>query len=101
MTPEVESNQQQVKKNEVVLLYKAQIAIDTLPKQQQEKITQIINCLEYFPHCSQVEYKSLKSMMNYFLAKVGIYRIVFEFNNDKVTIVEIVNYERIKLLYNS
>jgi hypothetical protein len=54
----LDASKQQLSKNQVVILDKAQIAIDTLPKQEQENTINIINCLEYFPDCAEIEYKT-------------------------------------------
>ncbi len=96
-----ESNNQQLKKNQIVLLNKAQIAIDALPTQEQEKISHSISCLKKFPYCSPVQFTNLSSVPNYFIATVGIYRIIFEFQFEKVTIIDIVNFNRIEVLYGS
>ncbi|MFN5952385.1 MAG: hypothetical protein ACK6A9_14400 [Dolichospermum sp.] len=95
-----ESKNQQPNKNEIVLDDNAQIAFDTLPTQEKEKISYAISCLENFPDCSEIEFSKLNSSSdNDFIAKVGIYRIIFEFQPKKVTIIDIVNYKRIEMLY--
>lgn len=95
-----ESKNQQPNKNEIVLDDNAQIAFDTLPTQEKEKISYAISCLENFPGCSEIEFSKLNSSSdNDFIAKVGIYRIIFEFQPKKVTIIDIVNYKRIEMLY--
>lgn len=95
-----ESKNQQPNKNEIVLDDNAQIAFDTLPTQEKEKISYAISCLENFPGCSEIEFSHLNSSPdNDFIAKVGIYRIIFEFQPKKVTIIDIVNYKRIEMLY--
>lgn len=95
-----ESKNQQVNKNETVLDDNAQIALDVLPTQEKEKISYAISCLENFPDCSEIEVSKLNSSSdNDFIAKVGIYRIIFEFQSKKVTIIDIVNYKRIEMLY--
>jgi mRNA-degrading endonuclease RelE of RelBE toxin-antitoxin system len=94
-----ESKNQQPNKNEIVLDDNAQIAFDTLPTQQKEKISYAISCLENFPDCSEIEFSKLDSISGNFIAKVGIYRIIFEFQPEKVTIIDIVNYKRIEMLY--
>jgi mRNA-degrading endonuclease RelE of RelBE toxin-antitoxin system len=95
-----ESKNQQPNKNEIVLDDNAQIAFDTLPTQEKEKISYAISCLENFPDCSEIEFSNLNSSPdNDFIAKVGIYRIIFEFQPEKVTIIDIVNYKRIEMLY--
>lgn len=95
-----ESKNQQVNKNEIILDDNAQIAFDTLPTQEKEKISYAISCLENFPDCSEIEFSKLNSSSdNDFIAKVGIYRIIFEFQPKKVTIIDIVNYKRIEMLY--
>jgi len=95
-----ESKNQQVNKNEIILDDNAQIAFDTLPTQEKEKISHAISYLEKFPACSEVEVSNLNSSPdNDFIAKVGIYRIIFEFQPKKVTIIDIVNYKRIEMLY--
>jgi mRNA-degrading endonuclease RelE of RelBE toxin-antitoxin system len=94
-----ESKNQQPNKNEIVLDDNAQIAFDTLPTQEKEKISHAISCLENFPGCSEIEFSKLDSISGNFIAKVGIYRIIFEFQPEKVTIIDIVNYKRIEMLY--
>jgi mRNA-degrading endonuclease RelE of RelBE toxin-antitoxin system len=95
-----ESNNQQPNKNEIVLDDNAQIAFDALPTQAKEKISNAISYLEKFPDCSEIEVSQLNSSSdNDFIAKVGIYRIIFEFQSKKVTIIDIVNYKRIEMLY--
>ena len=100
MNSGIESNNQRLNNNQVVLLDKAQIALDALPTQEKEKISYAISCLENFPDCSEIEVSQLNSSSdNDFIAKVGIYRIIFEFQPEKVTIIDIVNYKRIEMLY--
>lgn len=95
-----ESKNQQANKNEIILDDNAQIALDALQTQEKEKISYAISCLENFPDCSEIEvYKLNSSSDNDFIAKVGIYRIIFEFQSKKVTIIDIVNYKRIEMLY--
>ncbi|MDD1428631.1 hypothetical protein MEO94_30155 [Dolichospermum sp. ST_sed9] len=95
-----EFNNQQPNKNEIVLDDNAQIALDALPTQEKEKISHAISYLEKFPDCSEIEVSNLNSSSdNDFIAKVGIYRIIFEFQSKKVTIIDIVNYKRIEMLY--
>ena len=74
-----ESNNQQIDKNKIVLDDNAQIAFDTLQTQEKEKISYAISCLENFPGCSEIyEFSHLNSSPdNDFIAKVGIYRIIF------------------------
>ncbi|OBQ11615.1 MAG: hypothetical protein AN490_05660 [Anabaena sp. AL09] len=95
-----ESKNQQVNKNEIILDDNAQIALDALPTQEKEKISHAISYLEKFPDCSEIEVSKLNSSSdNDFIAKVGIYRIIFEVQPEKVTIIDIVNYKRIEMLY--
>lgn len=95
-----ESNNQQPNKNEIVLDDNAQIALDALSTQEKEKISHAISYLEKFPDCSEIEVSKLNSSSdNDFIAKVGIYRIIFEVESKKVTIIDIVNYKRIEMLY--
>ena len=95
-----ESKNQQVNKNEIIVDDNAQIALDALPTQEKEKISHAISYLEKFPDCSEIEVSNLNSSSdNDFIAKVGIYRIIFEFQSKKVTIIDIVNYKRIEMLY--
>ena len=80
-----ESNNQQPNKNEIVLDDNAQIALDALPTQEKEKISHAISYLEKFPDCSEIEVSQLNSSSdNDFIAKVGIYRIIFEVQPKKV-----------------
>ncbi|MEH2433485.1 MAG: hypothetical protein V7K25_04400 [Nostoc sp.] len=97
----VESNNQQLNKNQVVLLDKAQIALDALQTKEQETIINAINCLENFPDCSVLQIANLSSIPNYFIARQGKYRIIFKFKPEEVTIVDIVNSDRINILYGS
>ena len=95
-----ESKNQQPNKNEIVLDDNAQIALDALSTQEKEKISHAISYLEKFPDCSEIEFSNLNSSPdNDFIAKVGIYRIIFEVQSKKVTITDIVNYKRIEMLY--
>ncbi|MDK2409837.1 hypothetical protein QHH11_14105 [Aphanizomenon sp. PH219] len=95
-----DSKNQQPNKNEIVLDDNAQIALDALPTQEKEKISHAISYLENFPDCSEIEFSNLNSSPdNDFIAKVGIYRIIFEVQSKKVTITDIVNYKRIEMLY--
>ena len=95
-----ESKNQQVNKNEIILDDNAQIALDALPTQEKEKISHAISYLEKFPDCPEIEVSKLNSSSdNDFIAKVGIYRIIFEVQPEKVTIIDIVNYKRIEMLY--
>ncbi|QJB45080.1 hypothetical protein [Dolichospermum flos-aquae] len=94
-----ESNNQQIDKNKIVLDDNAQIALDALPTQEKEKISHAISYLEKFPNCSEIEVSKLDSISGNFIAKSGIYRIIFEVKSEKVTIVDIVNYNRIEILY--
>jgi len=95
-----ESKNQQVNKNEIILDDNAQIALDALPTQEKEKISHAISYLEKFPDCPEIEVPNLNSSPdNDFIAKVGIYRIIFEVQPEKVTIIDIVNYKRIEMLY--
>ncbi|MEH1904150.1 MAG: hypothetical protein V7L04_22755 [Nostoc sp.] len=97
----VESNNAQLKTNQVILLDKAQIALDTLQGKEQKKIIHAINSLEKFPNCSPLQIANLSSNPNYFIARQGKYRIIFEFKPEEVTIVDIVNHERLNILYGS
>jgi mRNA-degrading endonuclease RelE of RelBE toxin-antitoxin system len=97
----IESNNQQLKRNQVVLVGKAQIALDTLPTKDQEKVAHAISCLENFPSCSPLQFANLSSSPNYFIASVGIYRVIFEFQPGEVTIVDIVNHDRLEMFYRS
>ncbi|MDZ8051452.1 MAG: type II toxin-antitoxin system RelE family toxin [Aulosira sp. ZfuVER01] len=97
----IESSNQQLKKNQVVFLDKAQIALDALQTEDQAKVIDVINCLEEFPDCSLVKTNKLKSIPNYFIARSGRYRIIFEFKPEQITIVDIVNHNRLEILYSS
>ncbi|MBC1235828.1 type II toxin-antitoxin system RelE/ParE family toxin [Nostoc sp. 2RC] len=101
MNSSIEYNNQQLKRNRVVLLDKAQIAFDTLQPQDKENIICVINCLEEFPFCSSVQAHKLRDVPNYFMAREGIYRIIFRFQPGEVTIVDIVNHDRLEILYGS
>ena len=94
-----ESNNQQLNKNEIILDDNAQIALDALPTQGKEKISHAISYLEKFPNCSEIEVSKLDSISGNFIAKSGIYRIIFEVQSEKVTIVDIVNYNRIEMAF--
>ncbi|AFZ26247.1 cytotoxic translational repressor of toxin-antitoxin stability system [Cylindrospermum stagnale PCC 7417] len=97
----IESNNQQLKTNQIVLLDKAQIALDALPTKYQKKVTHAISCLEKFPDCSPLQFANLSSNPNYFIAPIGIYRVIFEFQPGEVTIVDIVNHDRLEMFYGS
>lgn len=100
MNVDIESNNQQLMKSKVTLLNKAQIALDALPTKDQEKATHVINCLEEFPNCATVETHKLKFIPNYFIARAGVkYRIIFQFQDQEVTIFDIVNHDRLERLY--
>ncbi|QSJ18425.1 hypothetical protein JYQ62_06505 [Nostoc sp. UHCC 0702] len=101
MNSGIESNNKQLKRNQVVLLDKAQIALDALQPQDKEKVIRGINCLEEFPFCSSLQTDKLRSIPNYFIARLGIYRIIFEFQPGKITIVDLVNHDRLEILYGS
>lgn len=101
MNSGIESNNQQLKGNHLVLLDKAQIALDALQPQDKENVIHAINCLEEFPFCSSLQTDKLRTIPNYFIARSGIYRIIFEFQSGKVTIVDIVNHDRLQILYGS
>jgi len=95
-----EAKNQQLNKNEIILDYNAQIALDALQTQEKEKISHAISYLEKLPDCSEIEVSQLNSSPdNDFIAKVGIYRIIFEVQPKKVTIIDIVNYKRIEMLF--
>jgi len=101
MNSGIESNNQQLN-NQVVLLNKAQIALDALPTKDQATVIRAMNCLEEFPFCSQTQTYKLKSIPNYFIARAGIkYRIIFKFQDREVTIVDIVNHDRLEKFYGS
>jgi Holliday junction resolvase len=51
-----ESKNQQLNKNEIVLDDNAQIALEALPTQEKEKISNAISYLEKFPDCSEIEF---------------------------------------------
>lgn len=100
MNIDIESNNQQLIRNNVILLDKAQISLDALPKEIQKKATHVINCLEEFPNCSTVKTTKLKFVPNYFIAEAGLkYRIIFQFQDQEVTIFDIVNHDRLERLY--
>lgn len=101
MNSDIELHNQQVKTNQVVLLDKARISLDTLQNKDKEKILRIINCLEQFPDSAEIQIHQLKSIPSYFIARAGIYRIIFDFKPGQITIVDIVNHERLEILYNS
>lgn len=101
MNSSIEYNNQKLKRNQVVLLDKAQIALDALQLQDKEKIIRVINCLEEFPFCSSLQAHKLRDIANYFIARAGIYRIIFRFQSGEVTIVDIVNHDRLEILYGS
>ncbi|BAZ28815.1 hypothetical protein NIES4074_12500 [Cylindrospermum sp. NIES-4074] len=102
MNSGIESSNQQLNRNRVVLLDKAQIALDALQTRDQEKVIYAINCLEQFPDCSLLKINKIKSIPNYFIARAGVkYRIIFKFQDREVTIVDIVNHDRLERLYGS
>ncbi|AFZ56102.1 hypothetical protein H6G54_06345 [Anabaena cylindrica FACHB-243] len=98
----IESNNQQLNRNKVALLDKAQISLDALQTKDQEKVIRVINYLENFPDCSMLKINRIKSVPNYFIARAGVkYRIIFKFQDVEVTIVDIVNHDRLERLYGS
>ena len=102
MNSGIESNNQQLNNNQVVLLNKAQIALDALPTRDQGTVIRAMNCLEEDPFCSQTQTYKLKSLPNYFIARAGIkYRIIFKFQDSEVTIIDIVNHDRLEKFYGS
>lgn len=100
MNSGIESSNQQLNKNQVVLLNKAEIALDTLPTEDQKKVIRVLDCLEEFPNCSVIQTNKLKSIPNSFIARAGLkYRVIFEFKDRQVTIVDIVNHDRLERFY--
>ncbi|BCL39105.1 hypothetical protein [Nostoc sp. MS1] len=90
----------QIERNEIVIQKKAQIAIDALEHQEKENIIDAIHCLEEFPDCSLIQTHKLESTP-YLLASTGKYKIIFTFEPGKITVIDIVNYERIENLFGS
>lgn len=96
----LESSNQQFNRNQVVLLDKAQIALDTLPTDSKKQVIRVLNGLEEFPNCSAIQTNKLKSIPNSFIARAGLkYRVIFKFQDGEVTIVDIVNHQRLERLY--
>jgi mRNA-degrading endonuclease RelE of RelBE toxin-antitoxin system len=87
--------------NTVALLDKAQISLDSLQKQDYLKVLQIINSLATFPSNPSLRVHKL-NLKNYFVARAGIkYRIIFKYQDDEITITDIVNHDRLERLYGS
>lgn len=95
-----EQNKAQPKRKKIIFQQKAQIAIDALQAQEKRSILSTIHRLEEFPEHSQVKTQKLKSTP-YFMANAGIYRIVFTLNTEEITIVDIVNHNRLEILFGS
>ncbi|HEY9800939.1 MAG TPA: hypothetical protein V6D25_11320 [Leptolyngbyaceae cyanobacterium] len=95
-----EPNKAQLKRKKIIFQQKAQIALDALQAQEKESILSTIHLLEKFPEHSQVKTQKLKSTP-YFIANAGIYRIVFTLNTEEITIVDIVNHNRLEVLFGS
>ena len=89
MNSGIESSNQQLNKNQVVLLDKAQIALDTLPTKDQKEVIHVFNCLEKFPNCS-----------NYFKVRAALkYIVIFKYEDGKITVIDIINHDLIKRLF--
>ncbi|UKO97654.1 type II toxin-antitoxin system RelE family toxin [Nostoc sp. UHCC 0870] len=101
MNSGIESNNQQLKKNQVVLLDKARISLDTLQNKNKEEVIRAIHSLEEFPNFSTIQIHQLKSIPNYFIGRAGIYRIIFDFKPGEITIIDIINHDRLEILYSS
>jgi hypothetical protein len=100
MNSGIESSNQQLNKNPVVLLDKAQIALDTLPTEDQKEVMRVLNCLEEFPNRSGIRIKKFTS--NYFKARASLkYIVIFKYEHGEVTIIDIVNDDRLERLYGS
>jgi mRNA-degrading endonuclease RelE of RelBE toxin-antitoxin system len=96
-----EPNNQQLKKNHIIFLDKAQIALDALQTEDREKVIRAINSLTKFPDFSSIQTERLKSIPHHFMLRTGIYRIIFKFQPGEVTILDLVNRNRLEILYNS
>ncbi|MBD2299456.1 hypothetical protein H6G80_35605 [Nostoc sp. FACHB-87] len=101
MSSGIEFNNQQLNINKVFLLDKAQISLDSLPNQEQEKIIRAIDSLALFPDYSSMSINKLNYIPNCFIGRAGAYRIIFDFKPGKVTVIDIVNHERLEILYGS
>ncbi|MBD2499642.1 hypothetical protein [Anabaena azotica] len=95
-----DQNNPQLKRKKITFQQKAQIALDTLQAQEKESILSTIHLLQESPEHSQVKTQKLKSSP-YFIANAGIYRIVFTLNTEEITIVDIVNHNRLEVLFGS
>lgn len=100
MNSGIESSNQQLNKNQVVLLDKAQIALDTLPTEVKKKVIHVLNCLEEFPNRSGIRIKKFTSIPNYFKVRAALkYIVIFKYEHGEVTITDIVNDDRLERLY--
>jgi mRNA-degrading endonuclease RelE of RelBE toxin-antitoxin system len=103
MNSSLKINNPKSQKNRIVLLDKAQIAIDFLPSKDKEQIINTIKCLEDFPvHTKSKIYKLNPSIPNHFIARgAGDYRIVFKSQDKEITIVDVVSRNRLESLFGS
>ncbi len=86
--------------NTIILDRKARIALDTLQFEERQGILKTINILKDFPKISDSIYKQLKKQ-NYFVARAGDYRIIFNYQELRIIIVDIVNRKAIDNLFST
>jgi mRNA-degrading endonuclease RelE of RelBE toxin-antitoxin system len=101
MNSSLEINSPKSQKNHIVLLDKAQIAVDFLPTKDKEQFINTINYLEDFPVCTKAQIYKLNPLNpNHFVARnESDYRVIFKFQNREITIVDIVSRNRLKFIF--
>jgi mRNA-degrading endonuclease RelE of RelBE toxin-antitoxin system len=88
--------------NKVALLDKAQIGLDSLQKQDRLRVIKTIESLVNFPSNPSLQVHKLRLKENYFLARAGLkYRVIFQHQDNEITISDIVNHDRLESLYGS
>ena len=87
--------------NKVALLDKAQISLESLQQQDYLKVFQTINALDTFPSNPSLRVHKL-NLNSYFVARAGVkYRVIFKYQDNEITITDIVNHDRLERLYGS
>ena len=88
--------------NTISLDDKAQIALDALRPSEQKKVESVISQLHEFPGSLLAQVKKIKDLKDYFIIRIGYsYRLVFQYANQEVKIIDIVNRERLDNLFSS
>jgi len=89
----------------VTLTRRSEIAYDTLPQEEQQKVAKMLEILKQFPNLPSGSYQKLKSQTTNltpsFIARVGShYRLIFTERNDNVEILDVINRDRLELFPN-